>query len=784
MKLSRRSSAGLAPQYLYRCCLIAAVLSFALVATAGAQEAPKDRIVKAIEVQGLKSINEQVVRAQLEVQAGQAYNPSVVARDIRRLYSLGHFDAIKVDAAEAADGLTLTYIVQEKRIIDAIKIIGCDKIRASKIRGVLSWKEGDSFAPDAYDEERNAILKLYEEKGYANTSVDINVEEVGPSRVRVTYALTEGKKARIRSLTFEGNQALTARQLKKGMKTKSAWWFLGGKYNEDKFETDLKSVTEKYGNIGHLEAGVAGTEITYSPNGKKMDVKVRVAEGPQYKVGAVETADNVVFDDDEVMGKAKVKAGDVHNKGQVAKDSAAIAKGYQDSGYVNADVTPQVTLDRDSKTTHLVHNVKEGDLKYIKEVQITGNTATRDDVIRRDVMIQPGDRFDGSLVERSRQNIENTQYFEKTRLTVHDLDDDSMWTNLQVGVDEGKTGNFLFGAGYSSEEKVAGFGELRLNNFDIANPPKFSGGGQTFSARLNIGSVRQQYNLNFMEPELFGYPIMFGANAFNESYRYHHDSQYTEDMLGGALTLGKALSPFVTVRTSLRYTDVDYSNIDNYWLYTSDWKKLLDGTRTLSNSWSITRDTRDIRFDPTKGSKHELAVTAGIPGGDNYFYRLEHDSSWYVAVDEKKKWVLSLRTREGWENEYGSSDSIPLSERFFAGGTTTVRGYDYRDIGPKEYQYFGADKKEPIGGKLRLVDNFEVRYKVADIVRLFGFVDAGAVWSDWGDFDFGDFKFSAGLGLGVQVPMMGPVRIDYGFPLNPDKDQGSGRLHLITGFTF
>jgi len=762
--------------------LIAVILGFVFLASAGAQQEAKERVVKAIEIQGLKSVSDQVVRSQLEVQVGQPFNPSAVARDIRRLYSLGHFDSIKVDAAEAPDGITLTYTVQEKRIIDSIKIMGTDKIRASKVRGVLSWKEGDSFSPDAYDEERAAILKLYEEKGFANTTVDISVEEVGPSRVRVTYAITEGKKARIRSVTFEGNQVLSERKLRKGMKTKPAWWFLGGKYNEDKFETDLKSVLDKYGDVGHLEAAIVGTDITYSPNGKKMAVKIRIAEGPQFKVGEIETANNAVFDDDEIMGEVKVHAGDVHNKGQVAKDSEALTRKYHDSGYVNTTVTPQVTFDRENKTSHLVYNVKEGDLKYVKEIDITGNTVTRDDVIRRDIMIAPGERFDGNLVKLSQQRIENTRYFEKTRLTLRDVDD--LYSDLVADVEEGKTGNFLFGVGYSSEEQIGGFGELRLNNFDITNWPKLSGGGQIFSLRLNVGSVRKQYNLSFTDPEIGGYPVAFGFDAFDESYRFHHSSNYTEETAGGQIRFGKALSPFVTARTALRYTDVDYSNIDDFAKLTEEWKEEFEETRTMSNSWSIERNTVDIIRDPTKGGRHELVGTIAGPGGDNYFYRLEHDSTWYFSLDEKKKWVLSLRTREGWMDEYGPSDRIPLSERFFAGGTSTVRGYDYRDIGPRIPEFRNSDKLEPIGGKLRLVNNVEMRYRLSDILRLYTFVDSGGVWRDVGDFDFGDMRYSAGIGLGVDIPRMGPVRVDYGVPINPDEDQGHGRLHLMTGIRF
>lgn len=751
--------------------------------TAGAQEA-KDRTVKSIAIKGLKGVSEQIVRSQLEVQVGQPYNPSAVARDIRRLHSLGHFDTIKVDATPEADGIGLTYIVEEKRIIDSIKIIGNDKIRASKIRGVLSWKEGDSFAADAYDEERKAILKLYEEKGFANTSVDINVEEVGPSRVRVTYSISEAKKARIRSIAFEGNQALSAHKLRKTMKTKRAHWFLGGKYKEDKFETDLKSIIEAYGNLGRLEAAIANTNIAYSNNGKKMDITIAISEGPEYKVETVQTANNQVFDDDEIMNIVKVHAGDVHNKGQVAKDAELVTKGYQDSGYVNAEVTPQVTLDREKKTTHVVHNVKEAALKYVKEIDVTGNAVTKDEVIRRELLISPGERFDGSAVKLSRQRLENTRYFDAVRLTLHDVEDDDLYTNIMLDVDEGKTGNFNFGAGYSTEEHVGAFAELRLNNFDITNWPSFSGGGQIFSTRLNIGSVRSQFNISFTEPELAGYPVAFGFDVFDESYKYTESEHYREETRGGQIRFGKTLSPYVTVRTALRYEDVDYSDLQARWQYTPEWNRELRPSTTISNRWSIERNTLDNYRDPSSGSRHELVGTLAGLGGDNDFIKLEQDSTWYKALDEDKKWILSFRTRQGWAQEYGSSEFVPIADRFFAGGTATVRGYKNRSIGPRVQRFWYSDEKESAGGNLRLVNNLEMKYKITQTLRLYAFVDSGGVWEDAGHIDLGDIRYSTGLGFGVDIPRMGPIRVDYGIPINPDKYQGSGRLHLMTGFRF
>jgi len=514
-----------------------------------AQQPTSASTIKDVQLTGLKTVSEPLVRSKLEVQAGQTYNPTAVARDIRRLFAIGRFDTIKVEANPELDGLKLIYIFEEKRIIDAIKIIGNDKIRTNRIRAVLSWKEGDAFAADAYDDERNALLKLYEEKGFANTSVDVNVEEVGPSRVRVTYSIDEGKKARIRQIAFEGNAALSKRALKKSMKTKRAFWFLGGRYNEEKFEDDLNTIVEKYGDVGHLEAGIENTNITYSKNGKGMDILIRIDEGSQYTVETLDTANNVVYDDDEILNIIKVHEGDVHNKSQVAIDAGMIGKGYQDSGYVNAQAMPQVTLDREKKTTHVVHNVAEGDLKYIREIDITGNSVTKDKVIRREMMIAPGERYDGSGVKLSERRIQNTRYFDEVRLTLRDVDANDLYTDLMVDVDEGKTGNFNFGVGYSTEERLGGFAELKLSNFDIGNWPTFAGGGQIFSARLAVGDVRNQYDLSFTDPEIFGYPIAFGFDVFSESYRHRSSSHYTENTQGGQIRLSKNLSPYVTSAT-------------------------------------------------------------------------------------------------------------------------------------------------------------------------------------------------------------------------------------------
>ncbi len=757
------------------------VCAAVLVGLASAQET-RESIIDDIRIVGLARINEQLVRSQLEVQTGEVYSARAVARDIRRLYELGFFTSIKVDASPSGAGLALTYIFEEKRVIDEIKIIGNKKVRDRAIRSVLSWRAGDSFVEDGYNDEREAVLGLYESKGLPNTVVDINVEEVGPSRVRITYEIEEGKKARIKNITFEGNDAISDRKLRKSMKTRRRWFMFGGKYDEQLFEEDLNNVVREYGNYGRLEADVVDTSMDFAPGGKGVDITIRVEEGPEYEVGSLEVAGNDVYDDDEVLNAIKVNAGDVHNRGQVEDDADAIAKGHRDSGYLDIRVAPQVTLDRENKVTNIVYNIEEGQLKYVHEVKITGNNVTKDEVIRREIFLMPGERFDGALLDASRRRLEGTEYFEAVRFSVEDVPDDDNLANLLVDVEEGKTGFFNFGMGYSTEESFGGYAELELNNFDITNFPTFSGGGQQLKLRLHLGSVRNEYYLSFADPEILGYPVLFGFDLFDQRYKYSGGADYTEETRGGRVRLGKVLSPYVTARLALQYREVNYSDLRIGPL--SPFSEFIGGDTTISLSAGINRTNINSTRDPSRGWKHDLELEVAGLGGDNDFVKFEHDTSWYKSLTRDDQWVFSWRTREGLSVPFGDSDVVPLADRFFAGGASTIRGYESRDVGPTRRTFPIIGEDEAIGGELRVLETIEFKYKISDLIRAYTFADAGGVWETTSDFDFGDMRYSVGVGLGFNIPRIGPIRLDYGIPLNADEDQGSGRLHLQGGFKF
>lgn len=756
-----------------------AMLAHSAGTAAQAQAGP---VVSEIRFEGLERASESLVSSQIEVQVGRPLSRPAVARDIRRLYELGFFFTVRVNGETVDDRFVVTYVFEEKRLIEEIRINGNDKIRDRAIRGVLKWVEGDSFVEDGYPQERIAIKDLYTSKGFPNATVDIMVEEVGPSRVAITYSIDEGRRARIRSIAFEGNETLTDRQLRKVMETKRARWFLGGRYNEDKFEYDLQQIVDEYGDYGRLEADVEGTTFTFNKKGKKFEILIEVAEGPEYTIETLEVNQNTVFDDDEILNIVVLQAGDVHNRSQLADDAELVRKGYEDSGYVAVNVSPLTTLNRDRATTHVVYQIDEGPLKYIREIKITGNSVTRDEVIRRNLLIGPGDRFDGSAVRGSQQRLDGTDYFDEVRLNLEDVEDDPNATNLLIDVEEGQTGNFNFGAGFNTDEGVSGFGELRLNNFDITNWPGLSGAGQQFRFRTSLGQVRSDFSLSFTDPEILGYPLSFGFDIYNQTYS-PRGSGYREDSKGARIRFAKALSPTVSTQLALGSSIVDIS--DDAFRYNRRLRMLEGGPVTNRISWSIARDTTNHFRDPSDGARHELMFELAGLGGHNDFYKIHHESIWFHAIGEQQNWILSYRTQEDYVNSYsGSTPEVPIQERFFAGGTTTVRGYDSRAIGPRirENVYWGD--KVAIGGEFRLINNVEMKYKIGEILRLYTFVDAGGVWLTYQDFGLSDMRYSVGVGFGIDIPRLGPMRFDYAIPINPDDDQGSGRLHLTSGFRF
>lgn len=759
----------------------------ALTTTAWAQETPSPIIINTIELQGLTQVSESLIRSQLESKVNEPISRTAIARDIRRLSTMSYFTNIEVHHEVRGTENVLVYIFTEERTIGDLVIVGNKKVKDKDVRSALDYQEGDAFFEEAFESERTELLGMYKGKGFLNATVDIVVDEMDDTRMRVSYLINEGRKARIKKVKFTGNEAISNYRLRRVVKTGNGFLFISGKYKEEKFNTDLENVVNRYGDKGHLEATIANTDFYYFRGGKRVVITVDIKEGPQYTMANLDIANNFVFTDAELYQNIEIDPGEIHNKGQVEKDAVALRDKYNDNGYVNARVNTNVILDYEKHTTNVTHQVAESDLKYIKEVVITGNSETKDTVTRSYIDIAPGDRFDGSALRESMNEMQQSNLFGEVRPGLEDDPDDDRFVNLLMDVDEGKIGNFNFGAGLNSDTGVGGFGELRLNNFDIGNPPTFTGGGQIFNATANIGDYNTSYRVGFTDPEFMGYPFSFGVDVFDDRFESRGGSRFTIEQQGARVRLGKRLSNTITVNTFFGYSDINISDLDTF--VDPVLRELEDDGSSYTWGWSFTRNTSDHYLDPTKGTRFQFSNEYAGFGGDNEYAKFQTDMTAYYAFKKYEKISFSINDRIGYVLPLGSKEFVPLSARFFAGGGSTIRGYDNRDVGPRAATFRNTVggtifDDEAVGGEFRILNTIEAKYKLNDITRLYAFADGGGLWFEVDDFDAGDFKYSVGVGVGIQVPFLGPLRIDYGIPLNPDDDQGSGRLHLQSLINF
>ena len=385
----------------------------------------------------------------------------------------------------------------------------------------------------------------------------------------------------------------------------------------------------------------------------------------------------------------------------------------------------------------------------------------------------PGDRFDGEKLRRSKERLNNLGYFEDVSF---DIDDTEVRDrkNLVVQVKETKTGAFSFGGGFSTVDKVVGFIEIEQRNFDIANWPTFTGGGQNLQLRAETGSTKNNLYLSFTEPWLFDYPVSAGFDAYRTVRDREEDTGYAydEERLGGDIRFGKQLSEYVTGNVTYKNERITIDNLAD--TVSADLAAEAGENRVSMLGFSLRRDTRNSTFSPTRGLNimGGIDLAGGILGGDKNFYRIQGKGAYYIPW--KFNSVLQFSVQAGLVDAYGDSSKVPIFERFFAGGAKSVRGYDERQVGPLD-----AGTGDPVGGESMMVASVEYTIPIIEFVKLAAFFDMGNVWASADKIGDGGLKSGTGVGLRVKTPI-GPVNLDYAYPLDdePGEEGRSGKFYF------
>ncbi|NOX97326.1 MAG: outer membrane protein assembly factor BamA [Nitrospirae bacterium] len=746
-------------------------LSLALSFMSSIVWAEEGKEIKALDVSGNSRVSTLIILSNIKTKVGDNFSSLVIREDVKRLYGLGYFSDVEVDVTDYKGGVKVTFIVKEEFLIKKINLVGIKALKEKTLREVMVLTTGDVFNKRLLNEDVKKITSLYQEKGYYLVKVKAEVERLNKEqKVIINITIEEGVGVRVKEIKIEGNHSFPGKRIKKIMATRVAGFFTRGVFKEEDFQGDLERIISFYQNQGFIKARIVDTQKRLDKSKGRIYLTIKIEEGPRFEVGKINLKGNALFSDKKLRNELKMLEGDIYSPEGLKQDVARIKVYYAHKGYIFAKVDGETNVEEKEKKVNITYQIVEDGLVYIEMIEIKGNTKTKDKVLRRELTIKPGDIFDARKIERSRQKLYNLGYFDEVSyyITPGSVPNKK---NLVFEVGERKTGSFMFGFGYSSVDNFIGFIELSQNNFDIKNPPTFTGGGQKVRIRAQLGTEKTDYDLSFTEPWLFDRPLSFGFDIYNTTRKW---TDYDEGRQGGRLRLSYPLGEFTRGSLAYKLEDVGISRVDKD---ASSQIKQEEGTFTTSSlKMGLIKDTRDNVLDPTNGYKNSISaeIAGGLFGGDRDFTKYIGETSWYFKTFKRwEKLILNLRLKGGLVEEYGDTDYVPIYERFYLGGANSIRGYAYRDIGPKD------EKGEPLGGKTFLQFNAEYTYPIVRNIKGAIFFDSGGVWADAWSFDSSGIESGVGIGLRLNLPI-GPIRLDYGYGIN----RGKGRVHFTGGWNF
>ncbi|OQA57754.1 MAG: Outer membrane protein assembly factor BamA precursor [Candidatus Omnitrophica bacterium ADurb.Bin277] len=743
---------------------------------ASQEQVSPPQTISTVEIRGNKIVSTATILSKIQSKEGTPLRQQTTNDDLKRLYDTGFFQDIRFDVSEVPGGYKLIVEVDEKPIIRQIQIQGNTVFKEDKLRKSLGVTEGQILDRKALKKGEEEIRQLYANKGFrfVDIQTDVSTDPVSKEST-VGIRISEGKKFKIREIRFEGNRAFSSQQLSRQMKTRSQKWVFFGTFKEEVFEKDLERISFYYQKEGYLDVKIV-PDFEYLKDKNEIKILIRVEEGVHYLTGEVKFKGNTLFPESELWQELEMLPGLTYSQFYVSQDMERIRSFYHSEGYIEARVAPDVNLNQDTGKVDVTYEIAEGELFFVEKVQIRGNTKTRDKVIRRELRIRPGERFDGKKIEKSKQRLENLGYFEEITYDTEPTESATNRRDLIFRVKEKRTGELSFGGGVSSIDTFMGFAEISQRNFDLFNWPRFTGGGQTLSLRGQIGTINQQYDFNFVEPYLFDKPITMDFNTYY-TVRDDYNVDFKEKRLGFSEMFSRLFKDVFRVGGGYVLERVNLTDV------ASDAPKDVvdfEGVNWLSRVRVFTGfDNRDNVFNPTKGRMINFSgdLVGGFLGGNQDYYILRSSYTEYLSF--RKKHLIELQARLSTSQEFGNSSSVPVFDRFYAGGLGTIRGYGYRRVSPMK-------NNNPVGGQTLGIVNLEYSFPVPklDMFRGVVFVDTGFVNPDAYDFGFSDIALSVGPGIKVKTPI-GPLAFYYGFPLsNPDPDNENGRFEFSLSRSF
>jgi len=727
----------------------------------------RNYIIAAIAPAGNERIDSGAILRKINTKPGDFYDPALLRQDLKSVFSMGYFDNVEIESMDTDKGKEIIFRVKEKPVIGQVIISGTDEIDEQEVRDAASIIPNTILNPTRLNEAVQRINELYKSKGYFNTQTTVDMSFTTEDRAEVRFTVKEGPKIYIGKILFDGNTSFDSDDLEDVIETGERNWLSWitetGVLKMNILQQDAARIGAFYNNHGFIEAKIG--EPTVEQIEDELQITFHIQEGPRFRVGTVDIEGDLIENKEKLISLLDIRNEKFLNRQTLRNDNLKLTDLYAEHGYAFAEVRPKVNQAPDSKRVDIVLRVDQGPLVFFNRVEVRGNTRTRDNVIRRDLVVEEGGIFDSKAIRQSTENLNRLGFFEEVTVTPQPtMKEDQM--DVLVDIKEKSTGQFSIGGGYSSSDSLMFMAEISENNI--------FGTGNRLALAANLSSITTRFNLSYTNPRIFDTHVLAGIDLFN--WRKEYDD-YTKDSTGGGLRLGHKLFEKWRISYGYSYTDTTLSDVAENASYIIQESQDINITSALHLGFS--RDTRNRFYGPSSGSVNSLSVeyAGNFLGGDAEFTKVEGITSWFFPLPFDSVFHIKGAAGQAFADD---KSKLPVYEHFYLGGLSSIRGFQTSYVSPRD-----PVTLERIGGDKMWYGNVEVIFPLFEEMGLRGviFTDFGNVYATWEDWNFDDIRNSVGIGFNWMSPM-GPLRLAWGYNLDPrfDEDDSVWDFSIGGGF--
>ncbi len=737
-------------------------------------------VIEDIRVVGLQRLTPGTVFNYLPVEVGDKFNEQISVEAARALFGTGFFNDVRLEK----DGNVLVIYLKERPAISSINISGNEDIKTEDLMDGLKnvgFAEGRVFDQSQLDKLEKELRRQYFSRGKYAVRIESDVDPLSNNRVAVSINITEGKAARIRQINIVGNRAFDEDELldefELSPRTLFSFFTKKDQYSKQKLSGDLETLRSIYLDHGYVNFNIDSTQVSITPDKKDIYITINITEGEQYTVSGVKLAGELVLPEEELFKLVSVKRGGLFSRKDITDSTTAITDALGTEGYAFANVNSIPNIDGENKTVDITFFVDPGKRAYVRRINFSGNTRTRDEVLRREMRQQESGWISTPKVERGKVRLQRLGYFKNVNVETPAVAGSPDLVDVNYSVEEKPFGNFMAGVGYSQTSGLILQTSITQDNF--------LGSGTRMQFAFNTSEINRRFSVGYLNPY---YTIDGISRGFNLNYQETdafdaNVTAFDSRIYGGGVNFGIPISEYNSISTAFSYENTKIS--ESRFPVTDP-----DRARFFGDPFDIFRfsvgysyDTRNKTILPEDGFYHSITGEVAVPflGNSLEFYKIRYRTQWYFPV--YGDFILSVKGEFGYGDSLSSGEELPFFENFYAGGPRSVRGYEENTLGPEDE--FGR----PLGGNLKIVGGTELIIPIPfldqfkDSVRMSAFFDGGNVYGRDQGLDLGELRYSAGIS-GIWVSPFGLVSVSIATPIGDQPGDETQRFQFNFGTNF